>query len=200
MITRDYRDLAIRMYLSLGLRLADFHINDLNAIQRAFWFALKAHDGQLRKSGAPAIVHPLGTVRNLLECVSEIPGYVIVAALLHDVIEDTDTQHSMILDVFGPKIHTMILALTKLEGASDGEFFAQVVRAARSEPMILAVRLADRLDNLRSLRELSPESQSRIFIETREVFISAGTLYGFDDLVSSLEHELSVLETTLNLP
>lgn len=115
------------------------------ALQQAYDFAASKHAGQLRKgSGLPYIMHPL-TVAQLLWGIGERDEDILVAALLHDVSEDTDTPLAEIAARFGPRVAEIVGVLTK---PSEGGLAAQIAQVATADSGVQRIKLADRLHNL----------------------------------------------------
>lgn len=163
---------------------------DADLIRRAYDYALKAHEGQTRASGAPYIEHPLAVAHVLAELQSS--AVVIAAGLLHDVVEDTKVDLSEIEAEFGEDIARMVDGVTKLsraelerqrleeEASEDRPPLAKTEeRAANVRKIFLAmardvrvmiIKLADRLHNMRTLDGLPPEKQARIAEETLQIF------------------------------
>ncbi len=152
-------------------------------IRRAYAFAFEAHEGQKRKSDEPYIIHPLHVAYLLAELRFE-PA-VIAAGLLHDVLEDCDVTHEMLIEHFGQEVHTLVDGVTKLERVErriegdaervrdlqESESLRKLLIAMATDDIrIIFIKLADRLHNMRTLQYLKPESQSRMARETLEIF------------------------------
>jgi GTP pyrophosphokinase len=153
--------------------------SDKRDIDRAFQMAKEAHKNQRRKSGEPYIFHPIEVARI---CCSEIGlgPTAIVAALLHDVIEDTSVTHEMIAEKFNDKIALIVNGLTKLESninqANDlthslqAENFKKVLRAMLVDVRVVLIKMADRLHNMRTLDSMPKHKQLRIAAETSYIY------------------------------
>ena len=129
---------------------------DAKVIRKAFNVALKAHEGMRRKSGEPYIFHPLNVA---IICIDEIGlgATSIVAALLHDVVEDTDITLVDIKHMFGNKVAMIIDGLTKIKGAfhkdtsQQAENFRKMILTLSEDVRVILIKLADRLHNMRTL-------------------------------------------------
>lgn len=148
---------------------------DLIRIREAYEFADKAHSGQVRKSGEPYILHPLA-VADIVVGMQMDPTS-IVAALLHDVVEDTSVSLEDIHKRFGPSCAMLVDGLTKLERIQfrskeeqQNENYRKMFVAMANDIRVIVIKLADRLHNMRTLKYQSEESQRRIAYETLEIF------------------------------
>lgn len=148
---------------------------DLARIREAYEFAEKAHSGQVRKSGEPYILHPLA-VADIVVGMQMDPTSV-VAALLHDVVEDTSVSLEEINNLFGPTCAMLVDGLTKLERIQfrskedqQNENYRKMFVAMANDIRVIVIKLADRLHNMRTLKYQSEESQRRIAYETLEIF------------------------------
>src|SRR3954451_22902539 len=145
---------------------------DLALLQRAYDVAEEAHRGQRRKSGDPYITHPLAVATILAEL--GMDTITLVAALLHDTIEDTDYSLKNLHDDFGEEVARLVDGVTKLDkvqlgSAAEAETIRKMVIAMARDPRVLVIKLADRLHNMRTMRFLPPEKQARKARETLEV-------------------------------
>lgn len=153
---------------------------DSEKIKRAIAVATKAHEGQLRKTGEPYIVHPLAVKKILEEW--GMDEDTIIAGILHDTVEDTDLTLDDIRKEFGESVAFLVDGVTKLSTARDGmrdidtylpatkDNFLRLMIALGDDIRVLIIKLADRLHNLRTLSALPPEKQKKIAKETLEVF------------------------------
>jgi GTP pyrophosphokinase len=145
---------------------------DLALLQRAYDVAEEAHRGQRRKSGDPYITHPLAVATILGEL--GMDTITLVAALLHDTVEDTDYALSDLQEDFGEEVARLVDGVTKLDkvqlgSAAEAETIRKMVIAMARDPRVLVIKLADRLHNMRTMRFLPPEKQARKAKETLEV-------------------------------
>lgn len=163
--------------------------------QKALLMATKAHEGQKRASGEPYIVHPKA-VAEILQSVYAGPDS-LVAALLHDTLEDTDITFEDIEKEFGENIAKLVEGVTKLDKVEKELDFSdrnlrsirKMFRAIGKDLRIVFIKLADRLHNLRTIKHLRPEKQQRIALETQDIFCPLANLLG----IRSWYHELSDL-------
>lgn len=144
-------------------------------ISKAYQFALRAHAGQKRISGEPYIIHPLGVAYILADL--ELDLITIIAALLHDVLEDTPYQYEEIEEEFGEEVASLVDGVTKLsrmEFRSKEEHQAETWRkmlvAMARDIRVILIKLADRTHNMRTLRYLNSAKQKEISLETLEIY------------------------------
>ena len=153
---------------------------DSDRIKRAIEVATKAHEGQLRKTGEPYIIHPLAVKKILEEW--GMDEDTIIAGILHDTVEDTDLTLDDIKKEFGESVAFLVDGVTKLSTARNGmrdidtylpatkDNFLRLMIALGDDIRVLIIKLADRLHNLRTLSALPPDKQKKIAKETLEVF------------------------------
>ncbi len=181
--------------------LASHHRKKVELITRAFEFAREAHKGVRRRSGEPYIMHPLavaGIVINELGLGSTS----ICAALLHDVVEDTEYTREDIALNFGEKIASIVEGLTKISGGIFGakasvqaENFRKLLLSMSTDVRVVLIKMADRLHNMRTLGSMRPEKQFKIAGETLYVYAPLAHRLGlfrmkeeFEDLAFRFEH------------
>ncbi len=145
---------------------------DLPALQRAYDVADAHHQGQLRKSGDPYITHPLAVATILAELGMDTTT--LVAALLHDTVEDTGYALTELRAEFGDEVAHLVDGVTKLDKvalgtAAEAETIRKMIIAMARDPRVLVIKVADRLHNMRTMRFLPPEKQARKAGETLEV-------------------------------
>jgi GTP pyrophosphokinase len=145
---------------------------DLALLQRAYDVAEARHAGQKRKSGDPYITHPLAVATILAELGMDTTT--LVAALLHDTVEDTDYALDRLRADFGEEVAHLVDGVTKLDkvelgNAAEAETIRKMVVAMARDPRVLVIKLSDRLHNMRTMRFLSPEKQEKKARETLEV-------------------------------
>ncbi len=149
--------------------------DDFEVIKQAWVVAQAAHSGQTRKSGEPYFAHPVNVAHILIDLKLDPPS--IAAALLHDVVEDTEVTIVDIREQFGQEVAHIVdgvTKLTRLEGQSLEEAQANTYRkmfiAMADDPRVVLIKLADRLHNMRTLNAMKPEKQQRISRETLDVY------------------------------
>lgn len=174
---------------------------NLQKVRYAFYVAEQAHAGQERATGEAYIIHPLAVAAILVDL--HMDDDTIVAALLHDVLEDTQSNREMIAETFGQEVLELVEAVTKLkfkipnEASPRQKAVAETTRAAESlRKMLLAmakdfrviiIKLADRLHNMQTLEGLSPEKRTRIANETLDVYAPLAARLGIWDIKWQLE-------------
>ncbi|MHA7964074.1 RelA/SpoT family protein [Paenibacillus sp. CAU 1782] len=148
---------------------------DLIRIREAYDFAEQAHHGQVRKSGEPYILHPVTVADILVDMGMDVLS--IIAALLHDVVEDTTVDLETVRAKFGETCAMLVDGLTKLEKIrflskeeQQNENYRKMFVAMAQDIRVILIKLADRLHNMRTLKYQSEESQRRIAYETLEIF------------------------------
>src|SRR5256885_9227676 len=165
---------------------------DLKEIQRAFAFAETSHRGQKRASGEDFIEHPLG-VANILADLG-MDTTTLVAALLHDVVEDTDLSIEQIEEGFGPQVAQLVDGVTKLDRitfrsreAEQAENVRKMMVAMARDIRVLLIKLADRLHNMRTLGSMPPLKQKEKATETLEIYAPLAHRLGVDRIKWELE-------------
>ncbi len=161
-------------------------------IYKAFKLAFEAHDGQLRASGEPYIIHPVA-VADLLKEIG-VSSSVIAAGLLHDVVEDTGIPLSLIENDFGSEVKILVEGVTKLGGIhftnrteAQAENLRKMFLAMARDIRVVLVKLADRLHNMRTIEWLNVERQKRIASETREIYAPLANRLGINRFKWELE-------------
>ena len=165
---------------------------DSKLITRAYEYALKKHGNQLRKSGEPYIIHPLNVAYILAEI--GLDEATICAALLHDVVEDTDTTNEDIVKEFGEEIAQMVAGVTKLSNIQFSsaeeqqvEDYRKMFLAMGKDIRVILIKLADRLHNMRTLKHLSRERQIANAKETMDLYAPLANRLGVYSLKWELE-------------
>jgi guanosine-3',5'-bis(diphosphate) 3'-pyrophosphohydrolase len=183
---------ALEAYPLLKNRLT--YINDemLAKIDGALCFASKAHDGQIRFSGEPYIIHPVAVAIILADL--KMDYKCVMAGLLHDVIEDTTYEHKELEKRFGKEVTAMVDAVTKIKRMptksrreSQAENFLKMLMAMCSDIRILMIKLADRLHNMRTLGHTKVMHRKRISGETLEIYAPLARKLGMNEIASELE-------------
>ena len=193
---RDYTDNVVEAYQTYDELVANILKSgkdyDMAAIEKAYLFANKAHAGQIRKSGEPYIVHPISVANILVSLGMDTES--VVAALLHDVVEDTPVTLEDIEKNFGGTTAQIIDGLTKLsklgfntEEEHQAENVRRMLIATNKDIRVLIVKLADRLNNMRTLSAMYPQKQRNIARETLEVYAPLAHRMGIRPVKEELE-------------
>ncbi|PIE37511.1 MAG: bifunctional GTP diphosphokinase/guanosine-3',5'-bis(diphosphate) 3'-diphosphatase [Gammaproteobacteria bacterium] len=179
----DNLDAALSHYLSN---------EQVNQVKRAYFFAEQAHYGQKRRSGEDYITHPLAVAFILANM--HMDHQALMAAMLHDVIEDTGISKDAIAAQFGETVADLVdgvSKLTKIEFASveekQAENFQKMTLAMARDIRVILVKLADRLHNMRTLGVLKPEKRRRIARETLDIYAPIAMRLGMNDTKSEFE-------------
>ncbi len=161
-------------------------------LNRAYVYAMKAHGAQTRASGDPYFSHPLEVAAILTDL--KLDDATIVAALLHDTIEDTEATRSEIDSVFGHEIGALVEGLTKLKRlelvsreAKQAENLRKLLLAIADDVRVLLIKLADRLHNMRTLEFVPPASRRRIAEETLDIYAPLAGRMGMQEMREELE-------------
>ncbi len=163
---------------------------DIAVIERAFTRAENAHEGQLRKSGAPYITHPVAVAEILADL--GLDPNTIAAALLHDTVEDTEYSAELLRKEFGDEIANLVDGVTKLDRLTYGptaeaETVRKMVVAMAKDIRVLVIKLADRLHNARTWQYVSPESAARKARETLDIYAPLAHRLGMNAVKWELE-------------
>ncbi len=145
-------------------------------VSRAYAFAQRAHEGQLRKSGEPYFIHPLNVASILAKLMLDAPT--IAAGLLHDTVEDCESvTQEIIVREFGEEVGLLVDGVTKLKrldftskADQQAESIRKMILAMSKDIRVVLIKLADRLHNMRTLKSQSPEGQKRIAQETLDIY------------------------------
>ena len=163
---------------------------DITVIERAFVRAEQAHEGQLRKSGAAYITHPVAVAEILADL--GLDPNTIAAALLHDTVEDTPYSAELLRREFGDEIANLVDGVTKLDRLTYGptaeaETVRKMVVAMAKDIRVLVIKLADRLHNARTWQYVSPESSARKARETLDIYAPLAHRLGMNAVKWELE-------------
>ena len=190
-IARDYADLME------AARKRCQNNEELEIINKAFEFANEAHKGVRRRSGEPYILHPIAVAKIVVSNIGL--GYKsIVAALLHDVVEDTDYTVDDLRSLFGDKVATLVDGLTKIKTVLDNEDKAQqksmqaenfkrILLTLNDDVRVVLIKLADRLHNCRTIEFMPEHKRDKILSETMFVFIPLAHRLGLYGVKSEME-------------
>ncbi len=165
---------------------------DLALIRQAYEFAKERHAGQFRRSGEPYLVHPVGVAKIIAELNLDVAS--ICAGLLHDCVEDTSATSEDIGRLFGPEIQRLVAGVTKLgqipwntREERQAENFRKMLLAMARDIRVILVKLADRVNNMRTLQHVPREKQERIARETREIYAPIANRLGIQWIKVELE-------------
>jgi RelA/SpoT family (p)ppGpp synthetase len=161
-------------------------------VMRAYEFSATAHSGQTRLSGDPFISHPLAVAQILADM--HMDSQAIAAAILHDVIEDTETPVSELEEQFGNEIATLVDGVSKLDqmhftsrAEAQAESFRKMMLAMIEDIRVILVKLADRLHNMKTMDSMPTEKQARIARETLEIYAPIANRLGINHMKVDLE-------------
>ncbi|MFY0523518.1 RelA/SpoT family protein [Archangium gephyra] len=177
-------------------RVASYHPDpDLDIIKKAYVYSAKVHQGQLRKSGEPYLIHPLEVAGLLAEL--KLDEASIVTGLLHDTIEDTLATAEELTELFGPEVAQLVDGVTKLSKFSasatlsqeekQAENFRKMIIAMAQDIRVILVKLADRTHNMRTLDHMAEEKQRRIAQETLDIYAPLANRLGISWIKTELE-------------
>ncbi|MBO5234239.1 MAG: bifunctional (p)ppGpp synthetase/guanosine-3',5'-bis(diphosphate) 3'-pyrophosphohydrolase [Alistipes sp.] len=165
---------------------------DRNFIRRAYFLAKEAHQGVRRRSGEPYLLHPIAVAKIAVDEIG-LGVKSVVAALLHDVVEDTDYTVEDMERIFGHKIATMVDGLTKMSGvfnaetSEQAEYFRKVLLTLSDDVRVILIKIADRLHNMRTLGFMPVNKQIKITGETFHLFAPLAHRLGLYAIKSELE-------------
>jgi GTP pyrophosphokinase len=165
---------------------------DIAQLKNAYSFGQGAHFGQFRKSGEPYISHPLAVARILGTLHLDAPT--LTAALLHDVVEDTDISKAEISERFGEPVAELVDGVSKLtkiefqtQEEAQAENFRKMLLAMARDIRVILIKLADRLHNMRTLEVMNQEKQRRIARETLEIYAPIAHRLGLNNIYQELQ-------------
>ncbi|MGB7816060.1 MAG: bifunctional (p)ppGpp synthetase/guanosine-3',5'-bis(diphosphate) 3'-pyrophosphohydrolase [Methylotenera sp.] len=165
---------------------------DIEQVWAAYRYAAAAHEGQTRKTGEPYISHPVAVACILAKLHLDLPT--ILAALLHDVVEDTVVAVAAITEKFGKQVGELVDGLTKLDKiefqsatVAQAENFRKMLLAMSQDVRVILVKLADRLHNMQTLDAMKSEKQKRIARETLEIYAPIANRLGLNMIYQELE-------------
>jgi GTP pyrophosphokinase len=166
--------------------------DDLDLIRAAWLFCQEQHEGQLRASGEPYVIHPLEVAQVLADL--KMDATAIAAGLLHDAVEDTDVSTQEIAKRFGDQVAHIVEGVTKLDKIKfanrvdhQAENIRKMLLAMVTDVRVVIIKLADRLHNMRTLEHLMPEKQQRIAKETLDIYAPLAHRLGMGKLRGELE-------------
>ncbi len=165
---------------------------DLKKVKEAYRFSDEMHLGQVRKSGEPYISHPIAVAEICADW--KLDAQAIMAALLHDVMEDQDVKKDELIERFGAPVAHLVDGLSKLEKIefqsqieAQAENFRKMLLAMASDVRVILIKLADRLHNMRTLEVMVPAKKRRIAAETMEVYVPIAHRLGLNNIYRELQ-------------
>jgi GTP pyrophosphokinase len=185
-IVKEYKNLLKVSYQTLNE-------NDKDLIRNALDIAIDAHKNQYRKSGEPYIFHPISVAKIVAEKIG-LDANSIAAALLHDVVEDSEYNIEKIKSVFGEKIAKIVEGLTKISKLKkdkiisiQSENFRKMLLTLNDDVRVILIKIADRLHNMRTMDSMSYEKQIKISSETLYIYAPIAHRIGLYEIKSELE-------------
>ncbi|MDX1456315.1 MAG: RelA/SpoT family protein [Marinobacter sp.] len=164
----------------------------INQVRRAYYYAEQAHEGQRRRSGEPYVTHPLAVASILAEL--KLDHQSLMAAMLHDVIEDTGIPKDALADQFGESVADLVDGVSKLtqiefrsRAEAQAENFQKMTLAMARDIRVILVKLADRLHNMRTLGPLPFAKRQRIATETLDIYAPIANRLGMHSICTELE-------------
>src|SRR2546430_8573198 len=182
--------------------------SDIGRIEEAYQFSDAAHQGQFRLSGLPYISHPVAVAEIVADW--QLDAQAVMAALLHDVMEDTEVSKQQITERLGKPAAELVDGLSKLDRVefqsqadAQAENFRKMLLAMARDVRVILIKLADRLHNMRTLDAVRPETRRRVARETLEIYAPIANRLGLDSLFRELqersEEHTSELQSQSNL-
>ena len=164
---------------------------DLEMVEKAFYFAVQAHCNQRRRTGEPYIYHPIAVATIAAQDIG-LGRTSLTCALLHDVVEDTEYTLDDITERFGEKVSSIIDGLTKLDKVENAESmqaenFKKIISSLSYDIRVVLIKLADRLHNMRTLNSMPPHKQLKIASETSYIYAPLAYRLGLHTIKNELE-------------
>lgn len=164
----------------------------VDLLKQAYIVARDAHEGQMRSSGEPYITHPVAVAHNLAKM--NLDHETLMAALLHDVIEDTPVTKDELAELFGHTVAELVEGVSKLDKLKfdnkeemQAENFRKMILAMVQDIRVILIKLADRTHNMRTLGSLRPDKRRRIARETLDIYAPIANRLGIHDIKNELE-------------
>ncbi len=189
---KDFKQKMLRQYELVDLVKSYDPDADEDALNKAYVFAMKKHSGQFRTSGDPYYSHPIEVAGILTKF--RLDSASIIAGLLHDTVEDTDTTIDEVRNLFGDQVATLVDGLTKLAtieqksgSLKQAENFRKLLLAMSDDIRVLLIKLADRLHNMRTLHYCPEDKRARIAKETLDIYAPLAERIGMQEVKDELE-------------
>ena len=183
------------MYLFEGLKnqISEYLPSDqIDRVEHAFKVAKDAHSSQKRSSGEPYITHPVAVASLLADM--RLDHETLMAALLHDVIEDTEIKEEELAEMFGSTVASLVEGVSKLDKLqfnskeeAQAENYRKMIMAMTQDIRVILIKLADRTHNMRTIQHLRPDKRRRIARETLEIYAPLAHRLGIHDVKNELE-------------
>ncbi|HEY0845799.1 MAG TPA: bifunctional (p)ppGpp synthetase/guanosine-3',5'-bis(diphosphate) 3'-pyrophosphohydrolase [Noviherbaspirillum sp.] len=191
--TNAAQNAGVASVTQLNTKLAEYLTpSEMKKVKEAYRFSDEMHLGQIRKSGEPYISHPIAVAEICADW--KLDAQAIMAALLHDVMEDQDVKKDELIERFGAPVATLVDGLSKLDKIefqsqieAQAENFRKMLLAMARDVRVILVKLADRLHNMRTLNFMSPEKKRRIARETMEVYVPIAHRLGLNNIYRELQ-------------
>ena len=183
---------AAASFAALMAKLDYLSASDIDQVRRAYRFADEAHLGQLRNSGQPYITHPIAVAAQCAEW--KLDAQALMAALLHDALEDCGVSKAELIERFGPQVADLVDGLTKLEKLAfntreenQAESFRKMLLAMARDVRVILIKLADRTHNMRTLGDAPRSKWSRISSETLDIYAPIAHRLGLNGTYRELQ-------------
>jgi GTP pyrophosphokinase len=183
---------AAASFAALEARLDYFEPADIELVRKAYRFADSAHLGQLRSSGEPYITHPIAVAAQCAEW--KLDAHALMAALLHDTLEDCGVSKTDLLERFGPQVAELVDGLTKLDKLqfstreeAQAESFRKMLLAMARDVRVILIKLADRTHNMRTMGDMPRSKWGRISTETLEIYAPIAHRLGLNQTYRELQ-------------
>ena len=183
-----------RFLISDLCKIVEDYMNEdqVKSVYQAYLFGANAHDGQYRQTGEPYIYHPIAVARILAEMHMDASS--VVAAILHDVIEDTEVSKEQLAEKFGDDVAELVDGVSKLtefkfknKKEQQAINIQKVLIAMARDIRVIMIKLADRLHNMRTLGIMRPDKRRRIAKETLDIYVPLARRLGINTLRLELE-------------
>ena len=190
--TASAANAAAASFAALVAKLGYLSVSDIELVRKAYKFADEAHLGQLRKNGEPYITHPIAVATQCTEW--KLDAQALMAALMHDVMEDCDVSKSELIEKFGSSVAELVDGLTKLDKLefntreeNQAESFRKMLLAMARDVRVILIKLADRTHNMRTMSDMPREKWGRISSETLEIYAPIAHRLGLNQTYRELQ-------------